>query len=70
MAVHHAGRDAGHKDAGSTRERTGGEMKTRKQALEDEFDDLEEEFFVCGNRDERCRCARRMRTILAELAVL
>jgi hypothetical protein len=45
-------------------------MKTRKQVLEEEFDDLEEEFFFCGDRDERCRCACRMRAILDELAIL
>jgi hypothetical protein len=70
MSAHQAGREAGHKGRRVYPVRgQGDEMKTRKQALEDEFDDLEEEFFVCGNRDERCRCARRMQTILAELTV-
>jgi len=27
-------------------------MKTRKQALQDEFNDLEEEFYFCGSHDE------------------
>ena len=45
-------------------------MHARKHALEEEFDDLEQEFFFCGSRDGRCRCAGRMRAILAELAVL
>jgi hypothetical protein len=43
-------------------------MKTRKQALQDEFNDLEEEFYFCGSRDERYRCACRMEAILAELS--
>jgi hypothetical protein len=45
-------------------------MHARKHALEEEFDDLEQEFFFCASRDGRCRCASRMRAILAELAVL
>jgi hypothetical protein len=45
-------------------------MNTREQALEQEFDDLEQEFFYCGNHDGRCRCASRMRAILVELAIL
>jgi hypothetical protein len=45
-------------------------MKTRKQALQEEFADLEEEFYYCGSRDQRCRFARRMQVILNELAVL
>jgi hypothetical protein len=45
-------------------------MNTRKQALEAEFDDLEQEFYFCGNRDGRRRCASRMRAIIAELGVL
>jgi hypothetical protein len=43
-------------------------MKTRKQALQDEFNDLEEEFYFCGSHDERRRCASRMKAILAELS--
>jgi hypothetical protein len=46
----------------------GHEINTRIQALEEEFDDLEEEFFFCGSREARCRCAGRMGAILAELA--
>jgi hypothetical protein len=45
-------------------------MKTRKQALQDEFNDLEEEFCFCGSRDERRRCSSRMQAILAELSTL
>jgi hypothetical protein len=48
----------------------GDEIKTREQALLDEFDDLEEEFFFCASREARCRCAGRMGAILAELGVL
>jgi hypothetical protein len=48
----------------------GHEINKRIQALEEEFDDLEEEFFFCGSREARCRCAGRMGAILAELAVL
>jgi hypothetical protein len=48
----------------------GDKIKTRKQALQDEFDDLEEEFVFSGNREARCRCAGRMGAILSELAVL
>lgn len=44
-------------------------MKTRKQALQEEFDDLEEEFYFCGDRDERRRCASRMQAILGELSM-
>jgi hypothetical protein len=47
----------------------GDEMKTRKQALQEEFDDLEEEFYFCGDRDERRRCAGRMQAILGELSM-
>lgn len=43
-------------------------MKTRKQALQDEFNDLEEEFYFCGSHDERRWCASRMKAILAELS--
>jgi hypothetical protein len=43
-------------------------MKTRKQALQDEFNDLEEEFYFCGSHDERRSCASRMQAILAELS--
>ena len=45
-------------------------MKTRKQALQDEFNDLEAEFYFCGSRDERRRCANRMQAILAELSTV
>lgn len=48
----------------------GDKIKTRIQALEEEFDDLEEEFFFSGSRDARCRCAGRMGAILAELRVM
>ena len=44
-------------------------INTRIQALEEEFDDLEEEFFFCGSREARYRCAGRMGAILAELGV-
>jgi hypothetical protein len=44
------------------------EMKTRKQALQDEFNDLEEEFYFCGSHDERRRCVSPMQAILAELS--
>lgn len=50
-------------------EMRGHEINTRIQALEEEFNDLEEEFFFCGSRAARCRCAGRMGVILAELAV-
>ena len=43
-------------------------MKTRKQALQDEFNDLEEEFYFCGSRDDRRCCTSRMQAILAELS--
>lgn len=43
-------------------------MKTRKQALQDEFNDLEEESYFCGSRGERHRCARRMQAIVAEFS--
>jgi hypothetical protein len=45
-------------------------MKTRKQALQDEFNDLEAEFYFCESRDERRRCASRMQAILAELSTV
>jgi hypothetical protein len=45
-------------------------IKTRKQALLEEFDDLVEQYFCSGSREERCRCAGRMGAILAELEVL
>jgi hypothetical protein len=45
-------------------------MKTRKQALQDEFNDLEAEFYFCGSRDERRRCASRMQAILSELSTV
>jgi hypothetical protein len=51
-------------------QRGGDKIKTRKQALLDEFDDLEAEFFLCASREARCRCAGRMEAILAELSVL
>jgi len=52
-----------------TRRCGGHEINTRIQALKEEFDDLEEEFFFSGSREARCRCAGRMGAILAELAV-
>jgi hypothetical protein len=44
-------------------------MKTRKQALQDEFNDLEEEFYFCRSHNERRWCANRMQAILAELSM-
>jgi hypothetical protein len=45
-------------------------MTTRRQALQAEFDDLEEEFYFCPDRDKRRRYAGRMKAIIAELANL
>lgn len=42
----------------------------RRKALEDEYDDLTEEMFDCGDQAERCRCAIRMNAIITELSCL
>jgi hypothetical protein len=43
-------------------------MTTRRQALQAEFDDLEEEFYFCRDRDKRRQYADRMGAIIAELS--
>ena len=45
-------------------------LQEQYQSLGDEYEDLEEEFSDCNDKDERCRCARRMNQIIDRMTTI